>query len=194
MITVHKLLNILRNRECMNKWRICTKWLEEKCVQVERVEGPSTGIYWHSGIHSCHSAQQLLASSLVSIYVCISVRWASRKLLKCYTHNFPSLHTRHQSHQYLWATEERETNFSGKLYSICLTSCEAWHYSTCVGCEHGLILVSHDNAKGVVACETWSEPRLAVGMRPRAKRTCLLSLLDVRNSIFIMLVFLLYEQ
>ena len=44
----------------------------------------------------------------------------------------------------------------------------------------------HDTAKGV-ACETKSEPppslaSLAVGSTPRAKRTCLLTLMNVRNA------------
>ena len=46
--------------------------------------------------------------------------------------------------------------------------------------------MSHYTAKGV-ACETRSEPppspaSLAVGLTPRAKRTRLLALLDVRNA------------
>ena len=40
---------------------------------------------------------------------------------------FP-LHTQHQLRYYLKTIVEREANFSGKLYSICLTSCEAWRY------------------------------------------------------------------
>ena len=44
----------------------------------------------------------------------------------------------------------------------------------------------HDTAKGV-ACETRSEPppspvSLAVGLTPRAKRTCLLALLNFRAA------------
>ena len=55
----------------------------------------------------------------------------------------------------------------------------------CVAREHGRLLVSHGNAKGV-ACETRSEPppslaSLAVGSTQKAKRMCLLA--DVRNAI-----------
>ena len=51
----------------------------------------------------------------------------------------------------------------------------------------------HDTAKGV-ACETRSEPppspaSLAVGSTPRAKRTCLLALMNVRNATSLCLRF-----
>ena len=81
--------------------------------------------------------------------------------------------------------EEREANFSGKLYSICLTSLEAWR----VLCGEGTLTDTSRpcTAKGI-ACETRSEPplspvSLAVGSTPRAKRTRLLALLDVRNAV-----------
>ena len=69
---------------------------------------------------------------------------------------------------------------------------------TCVAREHGRLLLSLDTAKGV-ACETRSVPppspvSLVVGSTPRAKRTCLLALLDVKNAITLVLAFLLYEQ
>ena len=55
-------------------------------------------------------------------------------------------------------------------------------------CSEGTWMATspHDTAKGV-ACETRSEPppspaSLAVGSTPRAKRKCLLALLNVRNA------------
>ena len=58
---------------------------------------------------------------------------------------------------------------------------------TCVAREHGRLLLLLDTAKGV-ACEIRSAPppspaSLAAGSTPRAKRTCLLALLDVKNAI-----------
>ena len=55
------------------------------------------------------------------------------------------------------------------------------------------ILVLHNTAKGV-ACKIKSEPppspaSLAAGSTPRAKRTCLLTLTDVRNAISLCLHF-----
>ena len=37
--------------------------------------------------------------------------------------------------------KQPKTNFSGKFYSICLTSCEAWQYQIYVTGEHGWNLV-----------------------------------------------------
>ena len=123
--------------------------------------------------------------ALASIYLCISVHWASRNFFEAlHVAQFP-LHTWRQLRFYLWAMEEREANFNGKLHSICLTSCEAWRYQT-FGEGTWTATSPHDTAKGV-ACKTRSEPlpspvSLAVGSIPRAKRTCLLALLNVRKA------------
>ena len=55
------------------------------------------------------------------------------------------------------------------------------------------LLVSHDSAKGV-ACEIRLEPlpsleSLVAGSTPTAKRMCLLTLLDVRNTIYCACIF-----
>ena len=68
------------------------KWLEEKCVQVEHVEKPIdkfVQVFISPQVAAIvHSNYWQVA--LASIYVCISVRWASRKFLRHYTlHNFP---------------------------------------------------------------------------------------------------------
>ena len=122
------------------------------------------------------------------MYVCISVCYTSRKFLSCTI--FPSYPT---SVVLLPRSHRRaRTKLQWQILQHCLTSCEAWQYQTCIAREHGQLLVLH-YTKGV-ACETRSEPppspaSLAVGSTPRAKRTCLLSLLDVRNAISLCLHF-----
>ena len=115
------------------------------------------------------------------MYICTLCKSQVSESLQLHVAQFPH-RTQRQSRYYLWVTEEQEPNFSGKLYSIWLTSCEAWRYQTCVAREYGCLLVLHNTAKGV-ACETRSKPpplpaSLAVGSTPRAKRT---RLLDIRN-------------
>jgi len=58
-------------------------------MQVEHVERPINKFV--QIFISPHSNYWQVA--LASIYVCISVCWASRKFLRCYTlHNFPFVH------------------------------------------------------------------------------------------------------
>ena len=122
------------------------------------------------------------------MYIYIICTWSKSQVSEMLHDAIFPLRTRHQLHYYLRATEEWEANFTEKLYSICLTSCEAWRYQTFVAREHGRLATSpHDTVKGV-ACETRSESSplptsLAVGSTPRAKILCLLALLDVRNTI-----------
>ena len=148
--------------------RICTKWLEENaCKSEDRL----TTLYIIGTSGSCYSAQQLLVSMPYMPCAVICTLTKLQVISPSYTTSVTLILLSHQ---------EREANFSGKLHSICLTSCEAI-------CDS---IVSHDTVKGI-ACETSLElwwifsftASLAVWLTPRAKRTCLLAFLDVRNAI-----------
>ena len=78
-------------------------------------------------------------------------------------------------------------HFGGKLYSICLTFCEAWRYQTFVAREHGRILVSQVTLRKVQLDRNPSEFQLrgipGCTIDTKDKRTCLLAFLDIRNAI-----------
>ena len=98
--------------------------------------------------------------------------------------------TRHQLCN--WATKEWEENFSGKIHSVCLASCEAWRY---------LILVSHDIVKGV-AWETRSKPGWILPLwhlwlydwHQQPKKNMFTRISVHQKHYLLVLVLLLYEQ
>ena len=91
-----------------------------------------TGTYLPSD--SCHSAQQLVASSLsfcLRMYIC-TLSESQAKFLR--HHKLPQFTIAHNASCTINTSEssqhqEREANLSGKLYSIHLTSCETWRYT-----------------------------------------------------------------
>ena len=159
------------------------KWLEEKRVQVEHVERPIDNFV--QVFISPHSNYWQVA--LASIYVCISVCWASRKFwgAACMLHNFPFVYTTSVallplSHGWVrsklqWETLQHLLDVSRDLMILDLCSERTWTATS-----------PHNTAKGV-ACETRSElppssASMAVGSTPRAKIMCLLALMNVRNA------------
>ena len=80
-------------------------------MQVEHVERPIDN-YW-----------QVALASIYSVHMYIFTLSKSQVSEVLHVAQYP-LRTRRQSHYNLRAMEEQEANFSGELYSICLTSCE----------------------------------------------------------------------
>ena len=76
---------------------------------------------------------------LASIYVYIICTWSKSQVSEVLHDAVFALHTQRQSCYYLQAIEER---FTDKLYSICLMSCQAWLYQTCVAREHERLATS----------------------------------------------------
>ena len=125
--------------------------------------------------------------ALASIYVRISVRYASGNFVSRYMlHNFPFVHDFSRAITSEPLKSENQTLVANSTTFVDIL--QGLVILDCVAREHGWLLVLHDTAKGV-ACETRSEPppslaSLAVGLTPRAKKKmCLLTLLDVRNAI-----------
>ena len=121
---------------------------------------------------SCYSAQQLLVSMPYMPCAVICTLSKPQAISPSYTTSVALIPLSHQS--------EKQT-------LVANSSAFAWHL---VRLGDSNSIVSHDTAKGI-ACETRSElwwifsftTSLAVWLIPRAKRTCLLAFLDVRNAI-----------
>ena len=143
-------------------------WLEEKHMQVEHVERPINKFV--QIFISPHSNYWQVA--LASIYVCISVCWASRKFLRRYMlHNFPFIHdVSHAITSEPWKSEKQTLVTNSTAFAWRLARLDILDL-----CSEGTWTAtsSHDTAKGV-ACEARSEPppspaSLAVGSTPRER-------------------------
>ena len=146
------------------------KWLEEKHVQVEHVERPNDSfvqVFISPQVYSCHSTQQLLGSSLsfyLCMYICTLKVYGALHIAQLF-----SFRTQHQSHYYSEPLKSENANFNFTAFAWRLVRLGDMRLVLVVR-EHGWLLASH------------------------AKRTCLHTLLDVKNAISPCFLFLLYEQ
>ena len=153
-------------------------------MQVEHVERPIDNFV--QVFISPHSNywQVALASTYLCMYICTLSKLQVSEALHAHCTISPSYTTsvmllplsygRARSKLY-WQTLQHLLDILRGLTILDLCSEGTWKANS-----------PHNTAKGV-ACETRSEPppspaSLAVGLTPRAKRTCLLALLNVRNA------------
>ena len=111
-----------------------------------------TSIHQPSG--SCHSAQQLLASSLsfyLRMYICTLSE--SQVYEALHVTQLPLRTRRHLPLSHRGAKSKLQWQTLQHLLDVL----PGWRYQNCVVTEHGRILVSHNTVKGI-ACETRSEP------------------------------------